>query len=545
MGVRHSKPRTGRRRLKGRPTSERQSPEGDACPTAAPPTSLDKDRSPRLCNQACPCNKVRQEGTEEAEWAHREDYGNTKIPSAFSPNADGGNEAKIKTPSFRCLENAVDLRVNLPQKEQVLEAKSKFLERSSFSIERDPTDTEQGETEWTFSLENRLNHETGKSRDEELLRVMSSIRDALDSSIGQCSDGQNRVRVRLSVTPEPKARNRLRHDQSDFTPLLRHRSSSPNVTEKGNIRNHQTQDKSSCSPETNSGVVNEINATDRRHHYRQIPGVDSEESKPTPTSCTKCHKSDKRSNHSSRSRERHRVCTSKQHCCRDDRKHAHRYQSPFDQSFRETMYLRLRELQRDSAREERLARGWGSSAPSSSSESSSDSEYSGDDGCDDSAQASSQVSRIFEPLSKEAMQAITHSTERRIEVERSMSLKQRDSLSLTHHVHKHESMTSRDTTVTSRSNLSKPKSRESRSVDISSRRKFTKTRKKSSGNVSTLGKPHHGYLRANILPPGAMSAFPNTPQLSTALSQDTSGSVQRHQHEHIHHHYYYHSKSES
>lgn len=295
---------------------------------------------------------------------------------------------------------------------------------------------------------------------------------------------------------------------------------------------------------------------DRRRYYRQIPGNDSEKD---------LYKKSLQTSHNSKSRSRSRDAHSKLHCGGTQRcRHNHSSdrnlnskppQSACDQSFQETMVLRLRELQRNTEKLARRANGDDDldndnddMESLSSGSTSSESEYSGADDGNVMRSADPGVSRLYQPISDRDMEALGEGSEQSVLYRHNQSMRSTSSgriIESTSVVHRSESTITKDKSKT---------------------RKRRKRRLKNSGDVIvsnaagvTSSSSNHGYLRANAIKSGAICSLPTTTMSSTqnatpsrslvsksltvgdspATNTTAKSSVIRHQHEHIHHHYYY------
>uniref|UniRef100_H2YB81 Protein naked cuticle homolog n=2 Tax=Ciona savignyi TaxID=51511 RepID=H2YB81_CIOSA len=429
MGLKHSKPRL-RRRMSSRSSKNRLNPEGSPSPAAVTAVA-NSANSKATCNHACPCrNKTELNGEENRPLTS----GSGKHTSSLNPLPDADK-------SFLPYDGS--LKVTLPP-----DPDPRKGERTS--DEARVTSNEPTDNDFTVTL-----FESGNlSQNEEILRLMTSIRDVVDTSVNKCH-GQ-KVRVRLSVTPEPRVKNRL-HD--DITQSLRHPPRSKSEEVKGTSFRRSSSDTARqeefCEHDHQS-----IN--DRSNHYRQIPGGNEDLAKlGSEETCTPINRRSRKSR-TSKPHEAGACCSRQRRhgrTCHNDRSQSGKCQSAFDRNFQETMYLRLRELQKNSERQAKLARRAEGHDDASDSDvkaddasdnvckrrskqnisyqpvnytnNESDSEYSGDDDghvLPSTSAIEHPVSRMFEPLSRQAVEAISRprdrSSEKRVEghVEHSLAL---------------------------------------------------------------------------------------------------------------------------
>nr|XP_002121580.1 uncharacterized protein LOC100175654 [Ciona intestinalis] len=559
MGLKHSKPRL-RRRMSSRSSKNRLNPEGSPSPAArVGPASVSENKTG--CNDACPCRKKLDPHEEQ----NRSMTSSTpKITSTPNPRQD----------SSECILSHKDgLKVNLPTESEDSKGET-ACDVTRVTSQSDPTETENTDITVTLFEAENLN------QNEEIRRLMTSIRDVVDTSVKKCQ-GQ-RMRVRVSVTPEPRMKNRLR-DGCDVTDSLRHTPRSKSEEVKG------TSFRSLNSDTARREVMGQDGRTesgDRSSHYRQIPGGNDVQVKDdTEDLSLPLHRRSKKS----RSSKPHEpgACCSRQRRhgrgCHNVRSQSGKYQSPFDQSFQDAMFVRLRELQRNSEEQAKIARRAGgdddvscshaqvhdvsghetprkserknSCEPMQYTNDDSDSEYSGDDdghvlSC---KSVTEPMSRMFEPLSRQAVAAISKPadrTEKRVEghVEHALALNYLKSPKLDDQrmVHRHyhapnptvqNALDNSD--VSDENTAEKHWNRTSDKVDPK-KRKLRKKKK----SPSVGARPHHGYLRASTLPPG--SSIPNTPKVTSSTNVTSherpageTPNVQTHRHEHFHHHYYY------
>nr|XP_039258682.1 protein naked cuticle homolog 1-like [Styela clava] len=285
--------------------------------------------------------------------------------------------------------------------------------------------TKDEEDEWTITLY-EIDKMSGRVPREDMVRLMSSIYDAVDNKVGESPQGRKTVRVRLSVTPERQSQSKLHRTSSNpnkaktdcrcqdcpktepsnrkisnDSRVRRHRSDvSATQLKTGQINQYHDKIKEisrsrerSFREHQNHHPIHSSEKLEREKLYSKLNGLnqnsfnensDSAEIKKglgNKDSCGTRHKTlpdvgqinqDKLN---SKSRDRRLRChgNDPRSAMLKNRRKDPRFASPYDQHFQEAMYLRLKELQRQGAHEMCRATGRRRDSDEADDDSSSDS----------------------------------------------------------------------------------------------------------------------------------------------------------------------------